>query len=1027
MDMLRKKHARSQQKDGEPSEGELRSKDEHRSQGVHTPVPVRPARPPENASADADNSLRRLLFANLTSPRIWRHKSVDLGYLDNAPRADKQLPNAPPSLFVSSDHVSQWQSATVRAAKAVVTVRVCQAAPFDTTRAITTEATGFVVDKERGIILTNRHVACAGPFVGEAVLRNREETSVHAIYRDPIHDFGFLKYSPKDVKYCDVQELRLAPENIQVGTDIRIIGNDSGEELSIMSGQVSRVDRNAPEYGPMTYNDFNTFYLQAAAGSSGGSSGSPVIDIHGNAIGLQAAGRVRSGIVVFLPLDRVKRALKLIQEGKPVTRGDMQVQFLYKPFDYARNIGLSQETEARFRAHNSRETGVLVVETVLPEGPGDLAGMIAGDVLVTVNNRIVTDFVELDDVLDSSIGQEVELVMERDGEDIELVACVEDIHAITPHQYLEMGGAVLHDLSYQLARYYCVPVQGVYVERLWGMFPLDDAGEGVIIESVDDKPTPSLADFIETVRNIPDRARYSVVYYSLNDINEVHVHIVENERHWTDMNLYTRNDNTGIWDRETIDLPDSTCKLEPQTTLFSTSDSLVTQRIIPSLVQVHFYIPWLIKGFPVNRRTGTGLVVDSKRGLVVVSRSIVPFELGDLSLTVAESVTIPANVVYLHPTLNFTIVQYDPLLLGDTPVVSAQISTKRVAECDPLILHAYNSGRGLASVSTTATAVEPMSIPKHSPPRFRSINADWFKLDTRVAQKYNTGFLTEADKPIVRGMWVSYVDDEDEEETSNEYFYGLDACSLHCVLEPLLESGKAPCIHILGVELTTISLIEARHLGLDQTWVSRIRDKSQRQRQMLMISRVNCQSKSSGVLKPLDVLLCINGDIVTQFSEIDPLVHGSDTLTLTVLQGKKVRDVTVQTDEDSGMDTQRLVHWAGAIVHEPHMAVSQQCRSLPSKTYVSYNTYGSPAYTAGLAPTSFITHVGDVETPDVDAFVMAVRKLNKADGEHVYVRLVGMDMIPEVVSVKLNSHYWPTALLVRDKSEPNGWMRISYR
>ncbi|KAJ2735610.1 hypothetical protein H4S06_006694, partial [Coemansia sp. BCRC 34490] len=265
-----------------------------------------------------------------------------------------------------------------------------------------------------------------------------------------------------------------------------------------MSGQVSRVDRNAPEYGPMTYNDFNTFYLQAAAGSSGGSSGSPVIDIHGNAIGLQAAGRVRSGIVVFLPLDRVKRALELIQEEKPVTRGDMQVQFLYKPFDHARNIGLSQETEARFRAHNSSETGVLVAETVLPEGPGDLAGMIAGDVLVTVNNRIVTDFVELDDVLDRSIGQEVELVVERDGEDIELVVCVEDIHAITPHQYLEMGGAVLHDLSYQLARYYCVPVQGVYVERLWGMLPLDDAGEGVIIESVDDKPTHSLAEFIET-------------------------------------------------------------------------------------------------------------------------------------------------------------------------------------------------------------------------------------------------------------------------------------------------------------------------------------------------------------------------------------------------------------------------------------------------------------------------------------------------------------------------------------------------
>ncbi|KAJ2861811.1 hypothetical protein GGI22_002354 [Coemansia erecta] len=1021
MDILRKKHIRNKRKDEETSDEELQNSEDRRYQAVHTPVPVLPGRPPENASSDVEHSIRRLLLASLTSSRIWRHKSLDPALLDSS-----RMPNIPPDLLVNSDHVSQWRVATEQASMAVVTVRLCQAAPFDTTGAIATEATGFVVDRVRGIILTNRHVACAGPFVGEAVFQNREEISVHAIYRDPIHDFGFLKYSPGDVKYYDVQEIKLSPGSIQVGTDIRIIGNDSGEELSIMSGQVSRVDRNALDFGPMTYNDFNTFYLQAAASSSRGSSGSPVIDIHGRAIGLQASGRNQSGIDFFLPLDRAKRALELIQNEKSVSRGDIQVQFLYKPFDYARNIGLSQETEARFRAQNCKEIGVLVAETVVPEGPGDLAGMIAGDILVTINDKIVTDFCEMDDIFDNSVGHEVRLLVERDGEGIELVACVEDIHEITPHQYLEIGGAVLHDLSYQLARYYCVPVQGVYVERPWGMLPLEDAGEGVIIESVDDEPTHSLADFIEVVSKIPDRARFSVVYYSLNDINEMHVHIVENERHWTDMNLYTRNDRTGIWDRKTFDMPESRCELEPQTTQFSTSDNPVTHEIMPSLVQVHFYIPWMINGFPVNRRTGTGLVVDSQRGLIIVSRSIVPFELGDLSLTVAESVTIPASVVYLHPTLNFAVAQYDPLLLGDTPVVSAKISSTRVVEGDSLILHAYNNGKSLGSVSTTATTIEPMNIPKHSPPRFRSINADWFKLDTRVAQKYYTGFLTDEDQCIVRGMWVSYVDDEDEDETNNEYFYGLDSCSLLPVLGPLLETGQAPHLRILGVELTTISLIETRHLGLDQKWMDRVRDKSSRQRQMLMINRVNCQSKCSEVLKPLDVLLCINGNIVTQFAEIDQLVHGSDTLELTILRGKKVRDVMVATDEDRGSDTQRLVHWAGAIVHEPHMAVSQQCRSLPSRTYVSYNTYGSPAYTAEIAPTSFITHVGDVETPDVDAFVAAVRSLSKADGEHVYVRLVGMDMIPEVVSVKINTHYWPTAELIRDASEPSGWTRVSY-
>ncbi|KAJ1938908.1 hypothetical protein FBU59_004296, partial [Linderina macrospora] len=570
----------------------------------------------------------------------------------------------------------------------------------------------------------------------------------------------------------------------------------------------------------MTYNDFNTFYLQAAASSSGGSSGSPVIDIHGSAIALQAAGRNEGATDFFLPLDRVKRALELVQAGKPVDRGDIQVQFMYEPFDYVRRIGLSPETEAQIRVHDPDEIGMLVAETVLPEGPGDTAGLITGDVLVSINDEIVTKFADLDEILDSSVGEQIKVVVERDGHRIQHVIDVQDVHAITPDRFVEMGGAVLHNLSYQLARYYCVPALGVFVAQVWGMLPLEDAGEGVVIKSVDGHDTPTLDDFILAIQAIPDRTRVPVVYYSLNDIDEEYVHIVENERHWTDMNVYTRNDETGVWDCKKIDPLGAVCQVEQQTARFATSVNPTVQAIIPSLIQVHFYMPWMINAFPVCRRTGTGLIVDADRGLVVISRSIVPFELGDLSLTVAESLTIPATVRYLHPTLNIAIAQYDPTLLGKTPVRTAQLATKGNSEGDQLMLHAYNDGKGLVSIRAMVSTVGPMSITKHSPPRFRSINADWFKLDTRAAQKYNTGVLTDMDG-VVSGLWVSYIDDMDDEGTNNEYFYGLDVCKILPVLEPL-RNGDHPRLRTLGVELSTISLAEARHLGLDRSWIDRI-------------------------------------------------------------------------------------------------------------------------------------------------------------------------------------------------------------
>ena len=77
--------------------------------------------------------------------------------------------------MTATRETAEWQATIEKVVKNVVSIHFCQTCSFDTDSATSSEATGFVVDAEKGYILTNRHVVGPGPFWGYCIFDNHEE------------------------------------------------------------------------------------------------------------------------------------------------------------------------------------------------------------------------------------------------------------------------------------------------------------------------------------------------------------------------------------------------------------------------------------------------------------------------------------------------------------------------------------------------------------------------------------------------------------------------------------------------------------------------------------------------------------------------------------------------------------------------------------------------------------------------------------------------------------------------------------
>ncbi len=901
-----------------------------------------------------------------------------------------------------------WMGTLERISTGVVSIRVDATRSFDTEWNSSSQATGFVVDAEKGLILTNRHVVTPGPVVAEAIFLNNEEVRLTPVYRDPVHDFGFFSYDPDELQYIEPAELPLVPGAAVVGREIRVVGNDAGEKLSILAGTLARLDRAAPSYGLGQYNDFNTFYLQAASGTSGGSSGSPVIDIAGNVVALNAGANGPAATSFFLPLDRVARVLDLLQRDQPVQRGTLQTVFAHKAFDELRRLGLTPESEARVRALDGKVTGMLAVQEVVPDSPAD-SRIQPGDILLRVDGEPITEFVPLAEILDSHVGDNVTVDLERGGEPVSVEVPVTDLHAITPDAYLEFGGAVVNDLSFQQSRHYNRAISGVYVADPGYMLSRAGIPRDAVITEANGEKIENIGDLEAVLSTLADGDRATLRYVVMRDPRNSIVRSVQMDRTWYPARHCVRNDETGVWPCSPIEAASHKAEPLAGSTKFPSFSDTRIDAIAPSLVMVNFDLPYAVSGISDRHYFGTGLIVDTARGYVLVDRNTVPVAMGDVRITFAGSLQVEGKVEYVHPLHNLAIVSYDPQLIGDTPVKAAEFAARQLVPGNRTWVVGLKSDHQVAYQASTVASIDPLSLPLSRTLRFRDANLEVISL---VNEPMSPDGVLLDEKGRVAATWSSFAYQTDKE--SGQVSFGIGSELVSRFVETV--RSKNP-IYSFEAEFDYTPLFEARKFGLSDEWLKRLEEHNPRGRRVLSISRTVAGSPADEKLRSGDILLAIDGREVSSYRELERAVQ-KPAVVATVWRNGEAQEIDLETVALGGTDVERAVSWAGALLQDPHRAMAVQRGIDPSGVYVAYFSYGSPATRYGLYAGRRIVAVDGRATDDLQAFIEAVS--GKENRESVRLKTINWNGAVEVITLKLDTQYWPAYEIRRGH---DGWHR----
>merc|ERR1711977_211839 len=265
---------------------------------------------------------------------------------------------------------------------------------------------------------------------------------------------------------------------------------------------------------------------------------------------------------------------------------------------------------------------------------------------------------------------------------------------------------------------------------------------------------------------------------------------------------------------------------------------LQLQGVVRSFVRVLCTMPVKLDGFPRNRKWGMGVVIDAEKGLVVISRAIVPYDLCDISITIADPIIVEGKVVFMHPLQNYAIIKYDPSLV-DAPVQSAKLSTKQVTQGASTYFVGFNQNMRIVIAQTTITDITAVAIPANAAaPRYRAVNVDAITVDTSLSGQCGSGVLVREDG-TVQALWMTYLGERSAHSGKDiEYHLGFGVPALLPVLDEVKSGGK-PNLRILNLETQTVQMSQCRIMGVSEDWLERVEHEDPERHQLFMVRKVD--------------------------------------------------------------------------------------------------------------------------------------------------------------------------------------------